>query len=449
MAPVPVYFQAMQPTLAILGAGPVGVEAALEASRSGLRPVLYDAGRIGQHLRRFAHVRLFTPFAMNSTPLGRETLLRAGALLPDDDALLTAGALVERYLEPLCGAASPIGIEVREHARVTHAGREGAAKGPSVSDREVPRGSLPFLLRVEREDGSVANERADFVIDATGVYGSPNDFGTGGLPAIGLGTVGDSLDRHIPDVTGAARERYAGRRVLLVGSGHSAATALLDFDELARAGAAAAVHWVHRDLRVRGQFFREVPDDPLPARSDLARQANAIAGVASWLRRHPGAEIRSLAPAPGGAVTALLLEGDREQAVEVDRVLALVGYRPDLEMTRELRVHHCYESEGPMKLAAAIQAAGGGIGSGGDCLAQVPHGPASLETPEPGFYVLGAKSYGRNPGFLLAIGHQQARDALALIAVARARSAGTMTETQHPKGDDGWLETTEVPQTTI
>lgn len=99
-----------------------------------------------------------------------------------------------------------------------------------------------------------------------------------------------------------------------------------------------------------------------------------------------------------------------------------------------------------MKLAAAIQGAGGGAG---DCLAQVPHGPASLETPEPGFFVLGAKSYGRNPDFLLAIGHQQARDAVALIAVARARSEGTMIETQRPKGDDGWLETTEAPQTTI
>lgn len=447
MVPVPLYFQTMQPTLAILGAGPVGVEAALEASRSGIRAVLYDAGRIGEHLRRFRHVPLFTPFAMNSTPLGRETLLRASAPLPEDDALLSAGALVERYLEPLCRGTPSIGV--REHARVTHVGREGAAKGSSASDRGIPRRSLPFLLRVEREDGSVTHERADFVIDATGVYGSPNDFGAGGLPATGQATVGGALDRHIPDLTGTDRGSYAGRRVLLVGSGHSAATALLALEALARAGAAAAVHWVHRDPRFRGECFRVVPDDPLPARSDLARQANAIAGSAPWLRRHPGAEVRSLAAAPGGAVTALLLEDGREEAVAVDRVLALVGYRPDLEMTRELRVHHCYESEGPMKLAAAIQAAGGGIGSEGDCLAQVSHGPASLETPEPGFYVLGAKSYGRNPGFLLAIGHQQARDALALIGVARARSAGTMTETQHPKGDDGWLETTEVPQTTI
>jgi thioredoxin reductase len=430
----------MQPLLAILGAGPVGLEAALVASRSGFRVVVYEAGRVGQHLRRFAHVRLFTPFAMNSTPLGREALLRAGAPLPEDAALLTAGALVEEYLEPL-GRALAASVTVREHHRVTHVGRDGASKGSAVTRGGVPRRSLPFLLRVER-GGGVAYERADAVIDATGVYGSPNGLGPGGLPAAGQETLDGMLDRHIPDLRGIARARYAGRRVLLLGSGHSAATALLEFEALAGQGAEAEVHWVHRD---RQPCFRELSPDPLPARSELARHANAAARSATWLRRHPGAEVVGFFPEANGAVSALVSENGSACRLTVDRVLALVGYRPDLEMTRELRVHHCYESEGPMKLAAAIQAADGGSG---DCLAQVSHGPASLETPEPGFGVIGAKSYGRRPDFLLSIGHQQARDAVALIAVARARSAGTMTETQQRKGDDGWLETTETPQTT-
>ncbi|HYJ33196.1 MAG TPA: hypothetical protein VE326_08250, partial [Candidatus Binatia bacterium] len=333
-------------------------------------------------------------------------------------------------------------VEVREYHKVTHVGRDGASKGSPLTRGGVPRRSLPFLLRVERAEGGVEHERADFVIDATGVYGSPCDLGPGGLPAAGQESLGGLLDRHIPDLLGSARDRYAGRRVLLLGSGHSAATALVDFEALAGQGAGAEVHWIHRD---RERCFREVPADPLPARSELARRANAVARSAPWLRRHPEAEVVGFLPGRNGAVTALLVENGSEVRLPVDRVLALVGYRPDLEMTRELRVHTCYESEGPMKLAAAIQAAGGGSG---DCLAQVAHGPASLETPEPGFCVVGAKSYGRNPDFLLSVGHQQARDAVSLIAVARARSAGTMNETQHPKGDDGWLETTETPQTT-
>lgn len=431
----------MQPLLAILGAGPVGIEAALEASRYRFRVVVYDAGRVGEHLRRFAHVRLFTPFGMNSTALGRETLRGAGAALPEDGALLTAGALVEDYLEPLARALAPA-VAVREHRRVTHVGREGTSKGSTPTRGAIARGSLPFLLRVEGAGGGVDYERADFVIDATGVYGSPGDLGPGGLPAAGQESLGGALDRHIPDLRDAARDRYAGRRVLLLGSGHSAATALLELEALAGQGAAAEVHWIHRD---RQPWFRELSPDPLPARRELARHANAVARSAPWLKRHPGAEVAGFAPRKNGAVTAFVSENGSECRLMVDRVLALVGYRPDLAMTRELRVHHCYESEGPMKLAAAIQAADGGSG---DCLAQVAHGPASLETPEPGFCVIGAKSYGRRPDFLLSVGHQQARDAVALIAVARARSAGTMSETQHRKGDDGWLETTEAPQTT-
>lgn len=431
----------MQPTLAVLGAGPIGVETALEAAHAGFRVVLYEAGRVGEHLRRFSHVRLFTPFEMNSTPRGREALLRAGAVLPDDDALLTAGELVADYLDPLCRRLDA-SITVRENTRVTHVGRDGATKGPAATRGGVPRRSLPFLLRVQAPH-AIRHERADFVIDATGVYGTPNAFGPGGLPGNGAERLGALLDQHLPDLLGDARDRYARRRVLLVGSGHSAATALLAFQALADHREAAEVHWVHRNHQ---PWFREVPHDPLPARSGTARDANAVARSAHWLRRHSGAEIMGFRPPEGGVVSADLRENGQPEGIRVDRVLALVGYRPDLEMTRELRVHHCYESEGPMKLAAAIQGAGGGAG---DCLAQVPHGPASLETPEPGFFVLGAKSYGRNPDFLLAIGHQQARDAVALIAVARARSEGTMIETQRPKGDDGWLETTEAPQTTI
>ena len=58
-----------------------------------------------------------------------------------------------------------------------------------------------------------------------------------------------------------------------------------------------------------------------------------------------------------------------------------------------------------MKLAAAL------LGSaGGDCLAQESHGAEALANPEPGFFILGSKSYGRNNTFLLRTGWQQVDD---------------------------------------
>ena len=97
---------------------------------------------------------------------------------------------------------------------------------------------------------------------------------------------------------------------------------------------------------------------------------------------------------------------------EVDRVLANIGYTPDTDLYRELQVHECYASRGPMSLAASLLSAGVG---GGDCLAQPTPGPDTLKNPEPRFFILGAKSYGRNSAFLLRIGHAQVRGAYSLL----------------------------------
>jgi hypothetical protein len=52
----------------------------------------------------------------------------------------------------------------------------------------------------------------------------------------------------------------------------------------------------------------------------------------------------------------------------------------------------------------------------GDCLAQTGHGPETLTNPEPGFFIVGAKSYGRNSRFLMRIGYEQVDDVFGLIA---------------------------------
>jgi hypothetical protein len=158
-----------------------------------------------------------------------------------------------------------------------------------------------------------------------------------------------------------------------------------------------------------------VEEDPLPARRELAVEANRIARSSSWITTHRGATVLSYERRRPDALRVTLSEGGGERALDVDRVLALVGYRPDLSMTRELQVHHCYASEGTMKLAAAILSANtSSPGEPGDCLSQVSHGPESLQNPEPGFFVLGAKSYGRNASFLLSLGHRQVEDAYPL-----------------------------------
>ena len=407
-------------SIAILGGGPIGIEAALEAKRRGFDVTVYEADRVGGHLLRFGHVALFTPFRMNSTEAGREALRAAGAAIPGDDDLLTAAELVEQYLLPLAGLPELRG-SVHEGTRVTHVGREGFAKPRGIAGTgDRSREGTPFLIRVETADRTTRFERADIVLDATGVYATPNATGPGGLPAVGEDRLDDRIDRWIPAMRGDGKDRYREKTTLLIGDGHSAATVLAELGALEREerrGRGIEVHWAHRE-RGGGPVFAEIDGDPLPARRDLAASANAVVRSATWLTRHPGAIVDSYDDTWAGRVRVRLrYPSGEERRIEVDRVLALVGYRPDTAITRELQVHLCYASEGPMSLAAAVLGASQKTpGQAGDCLVQVSHGPESLKTPEPGFFILGAKSYGRNPAFLLTIGHRQILDALSLLA---------------------------------
>lgn len=413
------------PRIVVIGAGPIGLEAALEGARRGFDVEVYDAGRVAEHLRRFAWITLFTPFVMNSSERGRARLRETGADVPSDDALLTAGAFVARYLEPLSRLPELAG-RVRERSRVALIGREGVSKSEAivaVGDRS--RVGRKFLLRVEPEGEAARFERADVVIDATGVYGTALATGPGGLPALGEEELATRIDRHLVPILESARPRYAGRRILLVGDGYSAATALVELAALAGPGEAPAVTWIRRGAAVTEPFQAQAAD-PLPERAKLGARANRIARDAAWLTTIAGAVIESYEPRDG-AVRVTLRETDgAARTVVVDQILALVGYRPDVAIHRELHVHLCYASEGPMALASAVLAASlASPGAGGDCLKQTTHGAETLRNPEPGFFLAGAKSYGRNPQFLLSLGHRQIEDILGLIEADLAAPAGS------------------------
>src|SRR5262245_1794228 len=154
------------PRVAILGAGPIGLEAALQAAARGLPFTVFERGRVGEHLRRWGHIRLFSPFGMNSTPLGRARL-RADQPhheTPADNTILTGRQHLAAYLEPL--AQSPL---LREHIRtettVLYVGRRGFLKEEYPGDSR--RGQQPFLLLL-RNGNRESIEEAEIVLDCTG-----------------------------------------------------------------------------------------------------------------------------------------------------------------------------------------------------------------------------------------------------------------------------------------
>jgi hypothetical protein len=394
----------MSKRIAILGAGPTGLEAALAAAEAGRPFTLYEAApTVAGNVRAWGHVRLFTPWEMNVSPRMRRHLEAAGREVPGGPECPTGHDLAERLFEPL-GALPEIAPNLRLGARVLGIGREGLLKHEEIATAE--RGRRPFRILLTDESGREWTETADVVIDATGTWGHPNTLGNGGIPAPGERALAGEIRRDIPDLA-AEREDWAGRTVLLAGAGHSAQTAVRALAELAKEAPGTRVVWA---LRNPEPGWGTHEGDPRPERAGLAATAAELAGGASpAVEARRGVIVEEIAK-PNGRFEVVLRNGAGPERITVDRILALTGAVGDSSLYRQLQVHECYATCGPMKLSAALLGAGGG-----DCLAQTTHGADTLTNPEPGFFILGAKSYGRNNTFLMRIGWEQVGEVFGLL----------------------------------
>lgn len=393
-----------RPHIAILGAGPTGIEAALAAAESGFPFTLYEAAPAAAgHLRRWGHVRLFTPWEMSVSPRLRRRLQEAGAEIPADGECPTGAELAD--LLDRAAALPEIAPHVRFGTRVVAIGRQGLLKHEEIATAE--RGRRPFRLLLADASGREQIGQADVVIDATGTYGHPNRLGDGGIPAAGESAFESEIRRDIPDFSREAAD-WAGRTILLAGAGHSAQTAVRDLAELARQAPGTRVIWA---LRSGSTDWGTHPGDPLPERARLAAAAAELAGGASpAVEARCGVVVEEISR-PNGRLRVTLRNGNTSEEVEVDRILSLTGYVGDAGLYRQLQVHECYATSGPMKLSAALLGA-----AGGDCLTQTTHGVDTLTNPEPGLFILGSKSYGRNNTFLMRVGWEQVGEVFGQLA---------------------------------
>lgn len=384
--------------VAVIGAGPVGLAAAAHLVRAGFTPLVLEAGPSpAANLETYRHVRMFSPWRYNVDRAARELLAAAGWQEPDPEALPTAGDIIDDYLAPLAASAA-LAPHIRFGHEVAAISRDGYDKV-----RTAGREDAPFVIRARNASGE-AQFLAQAVIDASGTWSQPNPFGANGLPAIGETALASFIDYGMPDIAGRAAPRYAGRKVLVIGAGHSAAGNLIALAELAQRDPATQIVWA-----VRGRSLQRVfgggDADQLPARGALGMRLKALRD-SGRLEVHTGFKVRELR-AEGGAITVI---GEGVAIAGVERIVAATGARPRLDMTRELRLRLDPWLESTEALAPLIDP------NLHSCGSVRPHGHRELAHPEPGYYAVGAKSYGRAPNFLLATGYEQVRSVVAALA---------------------------------
>ena len=380
----------------VVGAGPVGLAAAAELVERGLRPlVLEKADRAGAAVAEWHHVRLFSPWSALVDPAADRLLTETGWQRPADAEYPTGAEWASRYLRPLADA---LGDTVRLGIEVVGVARRGR-------DRVVDAGrdTEPLTVHARRADGGEERITARGVIDASGTWSTPNPLGGDGLPALGEAAAAGWISYRVPDLTDdAVRARYAGRHVVIAGSGHSALTALVAFADLEPA---PRITWLLRRGAV-GDTFGGGDADQLPARGALGLRARAAveAGrmtVVTGFRtdRVEGRE---------------LFSDNGQRVSDVDEVVVLTGFRPDLSWLSELRLDLDATLQAPVALAPLIDP------NVHSCGTVYPHGVTELSHPEPDVYLAGMKSYGRAPTFLARTGYEQVRSLAAALAGDRA-----------------------------
>jgi thioredoxin reductase len=388
-------------TVAIVGAGPVGLAAAAHVLERGLRPVVLEAGNsIGHSVRQWGHVQLFSPWQYNIDRAAARLLAATGWNSPEPDRYPTGTELLELYLEPL-GTKTVLATHIHTSSRVTDISRVGFDKLKTGG-----RQAAPFEIRYQNGQGPKM-VRADAVIDASGTWHSPNPAGANGLQAIGEKQAADKIAYGMPDVLGNDRARYAGKTVAVLGAGHSAIGTLTDLARLAEQAPETKPIWLLRG-NDPAKAFGGGANDKLAARGELGAAFAALV-AAGQIKVEREFRVSHLT-ADGPRLVVGTGAGCCGRQVIVDRLIVATGFRPDLDFVRELRIALDPAIECPVALAPLIDP------NEHSCGTVRPHGARELAQHEPGFYFAGMKSYGRAPTFLMITGYEQVRSIAADIA---------------------------------
>lgn len=379
--------------VAVIGAGPVGLAAAAHLKQRNIPFFVLEAGNLAAHVHSWQHVTLFSPWAYNIDSAARTLLEQTNWQSPQNDRIPTGRELIELYLAPL---AQLFEKQLYTNHRVLAISREGIDRMKSVN-----REKKPFILHVNTCCGT-KQMKASAVIDATGTWGNPNPALSNGLWLPSEKQLADRIDYFIPDMS-VHEELYANKRIAVVGGGHSAINSLLSLVTVKEKYPETAITWILRKSRAADAYGGGSSDE-LAARGELGVR------IAEYVQKgvvhvETSFRIQSIYEQDG-----IVVKSENKELEPFDRLVVNTGSRPTFEMHRELRFQADAITEAVPALAPLIDP------NEHSCGSVAPHGEKELRQPEQNFYIVGSKSYGRAPTFLMATGYEQVRSIVAYLA---------------------------------
>jgi thioredoxin reductase (NADPH) len=262
--------------IAIVGAGPCGLAAAVSAQKAGLSTLVLDSEVVVSTIAAYpTYVRFFS--TAEKLSIGGLPFVVATEKPSRRDALAYYRAAVLHF-----------GIPVRQRERVT------AIQGLSGN----------FVVVSRTQGGEERRTKAGTVVVATGYFGSPNR----------LGVSGEDLP-HVSHIYREGHEAFL-QDAVVVGGGNSAAEAALD---LWRSG--ARVTLVH----FGPTFDKKIKPWVLP---DFTNRVKEGYIAAKWDSR-----VKAIEPDQMVLATAR-----GEERIKADRVYVMTGFAPSLELLRDAGV---------------------------------------------------------------------------------------------------------------
>lgn len=388
--------------VAIIGAGPVGLAAAAHLESREESFFLLEAGnQVGTNILSWGHVRLFSPWRYNIDKAASKLLNKHEWNQPDLDALPTGKELVEQYLYPLSNLPE-IQPFIHLNTKVLSIGKKDTDKMKTAN-----RDNVPFIIYAEK-DGEFQTFEARAVLDATGTWGNPSPSNSNGIWVKDEIALKDQIFYGIPDILGKQKERYANKRVVVVGGGHSAINALLELATLKESYPETVIIWVMRRQKVQDAYGGE-EKDALAARGALGSRIHQLVD-ANMITVETPFLIQYLKKSNMGIDMIGMQFGKQRTLSGIEEVIVNAGSRPDLAMISEIRTSIDSATESVEALSPLIDP------NLHSCGTVRPHGEKELRQPEQNFYIVGAKSYGRAPTFLMATGYEQVRSITAHLS---------------------------------